>query len=372
MQLSANLLDPQDPSQGIVVAAEDTSLRKQSETALIESRDLAEAALTELRSAQAQMIQSEKMASLGQLVASVAHEINTPIAVVKSSGESLADALKQIQASNADFGTLELETRLLFARLMEQSASPATVLSSRDARQVTREVSRQLSEAGVPEADHKARVLVLLNAQSAVQEYLPLLRHPRSEFILSRAEDSATMINGIANINMAVDRVSKIVFALKSYSRSDASGEMRQADVREGIDTVLTIYHNQIKQGTELVRQFETILPILCLPDELNQVWTNLIHNALQAMKNQGTLTVSVLQQGSEVVVSVADTGCGIPEAIRSRIFDPFFTTKPTGEGSGLGLDIVKKIVEKHQGRIEVQSEVGVGTTFSVYLPIAP
>jgi two-component system NtrC family sensor kinase len=134
---------------------------------------------------------------------------------------------------------------------------------------------------------------------------------------------------------------------------------------------VLTIYQNQIKRGTELVRDFEPMPPILCLPDELNQVWTNLIHNALQAMTNPGTLTVMVRQRGTYVVVSIADTGSGIPEAIRSRIFDPFFTTKPTGEGSGLGLDIVKKIVEKHYGRIEVQSEVNIGTTFSVYLPIS-
>jgi signal transduction histidine kinase len=319
---------------------------------------------------QAQLIQAEKMASLGQLVASVAHEINTPIAAVKSSGETLADALQHIQATTAEFGTLDLETRLLFARLMEHSMRPAVALSSRDARNATREVTRQLLEAGVADAEHKARVMVQLSAQSVVQDYLPLLNHARSDFILNRAEDSATMIKGIANINMAVERVSKIVFALKSFSRVDNSGQKQWASLVEGLETVLTIYNNQIKQGTELVRHFEAIPHILCLPDELNQVWTNLIHNALQAMKNQGTLTLDVHRRGSEVVVSVTDTGCGIPEANRSRIFDPFFTTKPTGEGSGLGLDIVKKIVEKHQGRIEVQSEVDVGSTFLVYLPL--
>jgi signal transduction histidine kinase len=110
---------------------------------------------------------------------------------------------------------------------------------------------------------------------------------------------------------------------------------------------------------------------VRCLPDELNQVWTNLVHNALQAMDHKGTLTVGLSREGGEAVVSIGDTGCGIPEEIRSRIFDAFFTTKAAGEGTGLGLDIVRKIVEKHQGRIEVDSEVGRGTTFTVRLPIA-
>jgi signal transduction histidine kinase len=107
-----------------------------------------------------------------------------------------------------------------------------------------------------------------------------------------------------------------------------------------------------------------------CLESELNQVWTNLIHNALQAMHNSGALKVSVFAQDGGVAVSVADNGPGIPEDIKVRIFEPFFTTKPIGEGSGLGLDIVKKILDKHHGRIDLHSEIGVGTTFTVWLPL--
>ncbi len=144
---------------------------------------------------------------------------------------------------------------------------------------------------------------------------------------------------------------------------------MVEADLQEGIETVLTIYQNQIKHHIELVRRFEAVGPITCLPDELNQVWTNLIHNALQAMNFRGTLTVGVHAAGDDVVVTVRDTGCGIPEVLRERIFDPFFTTKPSGEGSGLGLDIVRRIVEKHGGRILVDSIEGEGTRFEVILP---
>jgi len=320
--------------------------------------------------AQAQMIHSEKMASLGQLVANVAHEINTPISAIKSSGESIADALGHAQEMMAEFGTLDQETRLLFTRLMEHARTHSVMLSSREARAVVREVTRQLAEAGTADADRKARVMVQLNAQTVVPDYLGLWLHPRSDFILRCVENSAAMSTGIDNINLAVERVSKIVFALKSYSRSDANSEMQESDLREGLDTVLTIYNNQIKQGIELVRNYDAVPPLRCLPDELNQVWTNLIHNALQAMHHKGTLTITVGRDGGEAVVSVGDTGCGIPQTIRGRIFDPFFTTKPTGEGSGLGLDIVKKIVDKHQGRIAVQSTEGVGTLFSVYLPL--
>jgi signal transduction histidine kinase len=118
-----------------------------------------------------------------------------------------------------------------------------------------------------------------------------------------------------------------------------------------------------------VVRQYEALQPIFCYPDELNQVWTNLIHNAIQAMKGVGILEITVSQQRNEVIVRMTDSGCGIPEDIKAQIFEPFFTTKSAGEGSGLGLDIVKKIIDKHQGNIDVDSQPG-RTTFTVVLPI--
>ena len=119
------------------------------------------------------------------------------------------------------------------------------------------------------------------------------------------------------------------------------------------------------------VRNFGDVPLVHCLPDELNQVWTNLVHNALQAMGRTGMLTIALRQEGGDVLVSVGDTGCGIPPELRERIFDAFFTTKPAGEGTGLGLEIVRKIIEKHGGRIAVESEVGRGSTFTVSLPVA-
>jgi len=347
--------------------------RVDQRTAELKTSNIAlESSLNDLKATQTQLIQSEKMASLGQLVASVAHEINTPIGAVKSSGRSIADALEQtLEDLPRLFDILEHEHRRLFMKLISHTKGQTDVLSTREERAITREATRQLEEAGINEARHKASSLVQLRAQSSLGEYLPLLRHAEGDFILSTANGVATIVNSTHNINTAVDRVAKIVFALKSFSRINLSGEMIDADLHEGLETVLTIYHSQIRQGTELVRHYEKIAPLRCLPDELNQVWTNLIHNALQAMKHQGTLTVGIRRAGDEAVVSIGDSGCGISEAIRGKIFDAFFTTKPAGEGSGLGLDIVRKIVDKHNGRIDVQSEVGVGTTFLVHLPYA-
>jgi signal transduction histidine kinase len=327
--------------------------------------------LQDLKATQTQLIQAEKMASLGQLVASVAHEINTPIGAIKSSGKNIAAALEHtLRELPRVLESLQESDRSLFMALINNAKASAGMHSTRAERALTRETTRQLEEAGIAQARHKAAILVGLHAHAAVQEYLPLLRHPQSDFIFDTASNVATIVSSTDNINVAVDRVAKIVFALKFISRSGHSGEFVEADIKEGLEMVLTIYQSQIRQGVELVRQYDDVPALPCLPDELNQVWTNLVHNALQAMKNQGTLTIGIKAVGEDTVVSVSDTGCGIPETIRDRIFDAFFTTKPAGEGSGLGLDIVKKIVDKHAGRIEVSSVVGTGTVFTVYLPL--
>ena len=202
--------------------------------------------------------------------------------------------------------------------------------------------------------------------------FSPYLSKLDSQDILTTAYQFASVQTSIRTIITAVDRAAKVVFALKTYARYDQRSEKIQANIIEGIETVLTLYQNQTKQGVEVIRNFDSSLPmLLCYPDELNQVWTNLIHNALQAMDNIGRLTIDVMQQGNHIYVKITDSGKGIPPEVMPKIFQPFFTTKPSGEGSGLGLDIVKKIIEKHQGQIEVDSIPG-KTTFTVLLPLNP
>lgn len=326
--------------------------------------------VTERRTSQIQLVQSEKMAALGLLLAGVTHEINTPIAAIQSSGASISDALEHaLMRLPPLFQALDAAGMQLFQELIHRAKAATAVLSSRETRAMVAEATRQLEDAGIADARHKAGILVRLHAQAALTELLPLLRHPECERILDAASSMAEIIHSANNINTAVNRVARIVLALKSFSRVNQSTEMTEASVQDGLETVLTIYHYQIKQATEVVRHYEDIPPLRCFPDELNQVWTNLIQNALQAMEYKGTLSVGIQRVGNQAVVSIGDSGCGIPEEIRTRIFDVFFTTKPAGVGSGLGLDIVKKIIDKHKGRIEVHSEVGVGTTFRVYLP---
>ena len=320
--------------------------------------------------AQEQLVQSEKMASLGQLVASVTHEINTPIGAIKSSGstitESLHDAFTQLPPL---LRSLDDASAQLLMQLMDHANVPKPPMSSREERAIVKKATEQLESAGLEQARQKAVVLVNLNAHNHMATYIPLLQHAECERILQVVNDVATALSSAKNVNVAVDRVAKIVLALKSFSHFNQTQEKAAASLVEGVETVLTIYQGQTRVGVEVVRNYEDIPPLVCLADELNQVWTNLIHNALQAMNHQGTLTIGIRQEGDSAVVSVGDSGCGIPEELRSKIFDVFFTTKPAGVGSGLGLDIVKKIIQKHHGRIDLQSEVGVGTTFSVYLP---
>jgi len=323
-----------------------------------------------LLDAQRQLAQQEKMASLGQLVANVAHEINTPIGAIKSSGNNISTALDMAMHELADLmSILDKDARELFMVLIAQVKAPQHLFNTRDERQLIANTADALNHLGLSDTRSKAKVMVQLRAQQQLEQFLPLLEHPESDRILQAASSIAAIVHSAENIQVAVDRVAKIVFAFKSFSRIGNHNEKTLANLRDGMETVLTLYQNKINQGTELICQFEEIPSLLCWPDELVQVWVNLIHNALQAMNYQGRLTIRIQKIDNNAVVSVSDTGAGIPEAIRSKIFDVFFTTKPVGEGSGLGLDIVKKIINKHRGNISFESETGKGTTFIVSLP---
>ena len=146
---------------------------------------------------------------------------------------------------------------------------------------------------------------------------------------------------------------------------------MAEADIHDGLETTLTILRNQIRYGIVVERRYGRLPPVVCNTNELNQVWTNVIHNAIQAMKGMGRLTIETAAAEGGVAVRISDTGPGIPESIRGRIFDPFFTTKDQGEGTGLGLGIAQQIVQRHRGQIRVESEPG-RTCFEIRLPLSP
>jgi signal transduction histidine kinase len=327
-------------------------------------------ALENLKTAQNKLSQSEKMVALGQLVAGVAHEINTPLGVIRASSYNNVTALSEfLEQMPQLFQRLSPEEQDLFFAFLERSLQRNPQVSSREKRQLKRDLLSQLQEREIAKARYISSILTDIGIYQEIDPFLALFQSPEADLILQLAYNLARLHSNSNNIIIAVERASKVVFALKNYARYDPSGEKQRVDLTEGIETVLELYHNQLKQGIEVIRDYQPLPLIFCYPDELMQVWTNLIHNAIQAMKGKGTLEIRVQQKDNQVMVGITDSGCGIPENIKDKIFQPFFTTKPMGEGSGLGLDIARKITEKHQGRIEVESKPGC-TTFRVRLPL--
>lgn len=359
-----------DGKEIIHVLWKDITRQKELENEIFIAKENAEIALDELKQTQNQLIQNEKMAALGQLIAGVAHEVNTPIGAIKSSGNNIANFLdKTLTQLPLIYKILNTEEEKLFFNMLDKRAIHEVFRTSSEERVIKKLLIKELNEEGIDNARQFASDLLYLNAHKEWRSLLPLIKHEKHEFIFQLAYYIAAIASNTQNINHAVERVSKIIFALKTFAHFDQTGKKSPSNIKEGIDTILTIYHNQIKKGVQVVRNYSEIEPLYCFADELNQIWTNLIHNALQAMNYVGTLTISISKVNNEAVVEIQDTGSGIDNAIATKIFDPFFTTKPSGEGSGLGLDIVKKIIDKHNGTISFKSKVGEGTIFSVHLP---
>lgn len=323
-------------------------------------------AIEELKQTQSHLVQQEKMVALGQLIAGVAHEISTPLGAIKASYNNISDYIQRIMEQIPRLNQLLSSEQLqIFFNLVQRSISRDINLTTREERKARRLLLSWLEENEVPNADSVVDMLADMNLFEGMDEFMPILKSESNSIILEIAYHLSGLERNTHTIGLATERAAKMVFALKSYARHDQSSELAKCKITDGIETVLTIYQNQIKQATEVIRNYEDIPPIMCYPDELNQVWTNLVHNSLQAMDYKGQLIIDVFRENDQVVVRITDSGKGIPEEIKKRIFDPFFTTKRQGEGTGLGLDIVRRIIDKHHGEIDFTSEPR-RTTFTV------
>jgi PAS domain S-box-containing protein len=331
-----------------------------------------ERALRELKSAQSQLVHSEKMATLGQLVANIAHEINTPLGAIRSSAGGIEQTLTQTLPILPEFlNALPKDEVKLFNKAVKFSAEAHDSLSSREQRALKYDLIDKLGAyKNLQFTNRFADLLVDSSIYKDEQMVDAILKTQNPYSLLQTISHISSIIRSNQTIQMATERASKIIFALKNFSHQDQNGVKTKTDINKSIENTLILYQNQIKHGIEVHKELSDIPQVMGFPDELVQVWTNLIHNAIQAMKNEGSLTLKSHKKKGNILVSIADTGTGIPKEAQERVFDAFFTTKKAGEGSGLGLDIVKKIVEKHNGKIWFESEEGKGTTFFVEIPI--
>ena len=327
--------------------------------------------LNNLKKTQTQLVQSEKMASLGKLIANIAHELNTPLGAINSSIGSLdASSKKTMELLPKLIQKLSAEQFKLFNELILVAVNNTEYYTSREARKIKRKLKKELRELSVNNSDYIADILIDINIYKDVEKFILLYNSQNQKLIMETAYNVVTQSNIQNNMKTAINRASKTILALKSYSHTTIDDEKIKTDIPKSIDSVLTIYRTQLKHGIEIIKNYEQIPEILCYPDKINQIWTNIVQNAVQAMNLKGKLNIAIAKDGEFVKISFSDNGPGIPEEYKDKIFEPFFTTKATGEGTGLGLDIIKKIIDTHNGKITFESEIGKGTTFFVYLPI--
>ncbi|MFO8085409.1 MAG: hybrid sensor histidine kinase/response regulator [Desulfobacterales bacterium] len=325
--------------------------------------------LEELKRTQHTLIRQEKLAALGQLIAGIAHEINTPLGAIQASAGNISHAIKSsIYQLPVLFQSLSPEQQKFFHRLVKQVVENRDNFSSRDARKHRKQIIEKLNNSGIGFAESIADFLVGMGIKNDIDNFLPLLASSECLKVLENANYLYVQHNNCENVKIASERAAKVVFALKSFVHFCDLNHMSRTHIKDSIEVVLTLYHNFLKKGIQVLTNYEDVPAIKCYPDELSQVWSNLIQNAIYAMQSKGVLEINLLNKKDGVCVQIIDSGAGIAENIKDRIFEPFYTTKPAGEGSGLGLDIVQKMVHRHGGYLTVESKPG-RTVFSVFLP---
>ena len=300
----------------------DITKNKQVEEEIRGSKEELEQTLTKLKETQTQVIQSEKMASVGQLAAGVAHEINNPTGFVSSNLKTLSDY-------NSDIKGLIKQYRKLIADLEDT-----------------------IAKEGLPSSiSEQVKQVVALETEVDV------------DFILG------DILDLIGDCKEGTERIKKIVLGLKDFAHP-GEDKVQTADINKGIESTLNVVWNELKYKATVKKDYGELPEIECYPQQLNQVVMNILVNAAQAMKDQGEIRISTHADNGFVEIKISDTGAGIPDENLSQIFDPFFTTKEVGKGTGLGLNVAYNIVKKHKGDIKVESELGKGTTFKIRIPV--
>jgi len=333
--------------------------------------------ISERRRVEEELRQTEKMAALGKLSAGLAHELNNPAAAAGRAASQLVEALNELQSANVKLARMGIEgdqwdSLIGRAREFRERSANSPGLSPLEASDHEEELLSWLDAHSIDDGWWMASTLVTAEVQNeeldAIAAALP------ADLLDAAVAWLCWIINAndlAADVVKSTRGISDLVNDFKSYTYMDQA-PLQYVDIHAGIEDTITILGHKLNRGIEVVREYDRDLPqVQVLGHELNQAWTNIIDNAIDAMGGRGTLTIRTYREGEQATVEIADNGPGIPEEIQSRIFDPFFTTKDVGEGTGLGLDVVRRIVTNRcNGQIDCRSRPG-ETVFRVRIPIA-
>jgi len=349
--------------------AERTAQLEELNADLTRANNELEHAMSRLTAAQDSLVEKEKMAVLGQLAAGIAHEINSPLGAIVSSNETICRNFNKMHDRFYSFySSLTQDEVRFFEMSVNLSFDKTNEDRMHQRRMKAKRVYEALTECGIGYADELSDLLADLGLHDDVAVMMNGLRGERALNILQMVYLMWSFRMSTQIISQASEKAAKVISSLKIYLYPAKSETPEVTDLTVTIDAIIDLYYYKLRNGIKVERRYSQVPSVECYPDKLGQVWTNLINNAIHAMNNAGTLEIEVTRDDTNVVVSFTDSGCGIPENIRGLIFNPLFTTKKPGEGTGLGLDIVRRIVEFHRGRIECDSRPG-RTTFTVSLP---
>jgi len=335
---------------------------------LEQTNDELKRSIDNLNHAQDHIIQSEKLGALGQLSAGIAHELNTPLGVILSSSRSLSEFINLKFLKLLDFienlRPQELKCmKMLIAKCIE-NPSQLNITSDRSRR---REIQSLLESKSIENTEYIATLILKANLEMSFLESVSFFECENFSAMLTKVIE-ITSLNVFSKIIFnASEKASHVVGALRSYLKNDDMEKPEVIDIKAEIETVLTLFYNIIKHGITVEKKYLEGIKISGYRQKLNQVWMNIINNAIQAMNYKGVLLIETQKKDDKIYICFTDTGVGIPESIKDKIFEPFFTTKKRGEGIGLGLDICKSIIEKSGGKIYFESRPG-KTKFTVEL----
>ena len=318
--------------------------------------------------------QRDRLAGLGKLSAGLAHELNNPASAARRATSQLRTTIKRIRDASHELGARELtaaqkaEIEKLETLFMQQDGPPPDALTLATLEE---DLDSWLRAHGQDDLWQLASDLAHKNVKPEMLERLfAIVDAATARAALVRIAASVEIANLLNEIESSTGRISDLVLAIKEYTFMDQS-PVQNIDVVKGLETTLTILHHKLKRGVTVNRDYQRIpLLVNSFGSELNQVWTNIIDNAIDAMGGKGELRVRTYRDDTCVVVEIGDNGPGIADNVLPHIFEPFFTTKGVGQGTGLGLDTAARIVRKHRGHIQVNSKPG-DTSFQVYLPLA-